>query len=220
MFKATLDEYIIQAPDKRLEERCACLEGFADAEEIVRRMNDVAYQIRKNIYQYPRGFELAAPQIGEPYRIIILQPGDFPAPNESKTLSLINPEILEEADYFYNWEDCLSVQGMRGQVLRCGRIRVRYQDISGIEHENEFSGGIAADIQHGFDHLNGKLFFDRNMRFFIPLGIYRPLKDCGLDVLNDYVATHYRMFDPTQYYSPIEMRRHGLMHPRQCLLLR
>jgi len=213
-----MDRYIIQAPDHRLYKPSNEIVDYRLAEKVVKRMLDIAFAIRNTIYEYPRGFEMAAPQIGEFYKIIILQ-GDYrPDPIDIETTVIVNPEILEETDFFYNWEDCLSVKDMRGYLKRCGRVRVRYRELNGKIYEKEFQGNIACDIQHGVDHLKGKLFFDREMKYFIPLSVYRPLKDQGIEALNEYVTAHYHVFDPNQYLSPSEMEKNGLIHPRQCLL--
>ena len=212
-----MERYIIQAPDPRLYKRCKKVTNYRSAEEIVNRMLDIAYKIRTDIYKYPRGFEMAAPQIGDLYRIIILQ-GDYnPDPKCIKTTVMVNPEILDEASFFYNWEDCLSVKDMRGYVKRCGKVKVRYEDINGILYEKKFKGNIACDIQHGVDHLEGKLFFEREMKYFIPLNVYRPFKDQGIEVLIEYVKDHYHLFDPEQKFSPSDMKKYGIIHPRQCL---
>lgn len=214
-----MERFIVQAPDHLLDKPCQKVTDYSHAQIIAKKMMEIAYKIRSNIYKYPRGFEMAAPQIGELHKIIILQGGYHLNPKEIETIVMVNPRILEEFESFYNWEDCLSVKDMRGYVKRSSKIKVKYQTIKGEDCVKEFFGNIACDIQHGIDHLNGKLYFGRDMKYFIPLSIYRPLKDQSLEDLNDYVFKHYKLFDAHQDFSPTQMKENKLIHPRQCLLL-
>ena len=58
-------------------------------------------------------------------------------------------------------EGCLSVPGLRGSLLRHLRIRVRYLDRDGVEHDEVKQGLTAGTFQHEVDHLDGVLFVDR-----------------------------------------------------------
>jgi peptide deformylase len=57
-------------------------------------------------------------------------------------------------------EGCLSVPGQYAEVTRPERVRVRYQDETGVRHEIECDGLLAVCIQHEMDHLEGVLFVD------------------------------------------------------------
>ena len=213
-----MEKYIIQYPDHILKKRSKKVNDLALAKRIVKKMTSIAYRIRSEIYQYPRGFEMAAPQVGEPYSIIILQSDYHKNPRKIKTEALINPEIVYYGEPFYNWEDCLSVYEMRGCVKRFRRIHVSYRDIDGKQYDRKLiRGNSACDIQHGVDHLNGVMYFERAMRYFIPWSVYRPLKEQGFGILNTHVNSTYKHFDPGQYYSSKKMKAFGLIHPRQCL---
>ena len=59
------------------------------------------------------------------------------------------------------WEDCLSVDNMRGKVTRPSMIRVQGLDRLGVLQDIEANGLYAVCIQHEMDHLIGKLFIDR-----------------------------------------------------------
>ena len=59
------------------------------------------------------------------------------------------------------WEGCLSIPGIRGEVPRHRRIRVRYQDAAGQQVEREFTDFVARIFQHEHDHLHGIVFLDR-----------------------------------------------------------
>lgn len=214
-----MERFVVQEGDPILQQVARPVMDNAVAVAVVEKLVKTAYEIRSTIYQYPRGFEMAAPQVGEPYRIILLQGAYEPDPRSAASTILINPEILTQSQPHYNWEDCLSVNGMRACILRHDLVRVRFLDLTGKVCLRNFRGDRAADVQHGVDHLDGKLFFDREIKYFIPLSVYRPLKDRSVDLLNEYVEQHYRVFDPFQSVDADEMARLGLEHPRQCLPL-
>jgi len=84
-----------------------------------------------------------------------------------------------------------------------------------MKKADEFFEAAASKV----DHLDGKMYFERDMKYFIPLSVYRPLKDQGIDVLMKRVVADYCPFDPGQYFSLAEMERRELIHPRQCMLV-
>jgi peptide deformylase len=73
---------------------------------------------------------------------------------------MINPEILFEEGEFTMEEGCLSLPGLREEVNRPERIRLRYCDINFREHEIIAEGTLSRVVQHEIDHLNGVLFVD------------------------------------------------------------
>ncbi|MDQ3171795.1 MAG: peptide deformylase [Acidobacteriota bacterium] len=119
-----------------------------------------------------QGIGLAAPQVYEGVRIFVAG-NDADLPIAAMTddslmprFALINPELSPvgravEAD----WEGCLSIPDIRGQVPRARDISVRGFDRAGKPVEFTASGFPARVIQHETDHLDGVLFFDR-MRSF------------------------------------------------------
>jgi peptide deformylase len=214
-----MDRFIIQSPDPRLAVRAREVVDFELAKRVAHKMLEIAYRIRSTIYTYPRGFEVAAPQLGEPHRLILLQGAYSGDPAQIESLVMVNPEIVSLRNRQLNWEDCLSVKDMRGYVERFATADVRYNDLHGRLEERTFEGNVACDIQHGVHHLDGKLFFDCNMVYFIPLSVYRPLKDVSEQRLLSHVTGTYAKFDPLQYFDSTSMEERGLIHPRQCLLL-
>ena len=75
---------------------------------------------------------------------------------------LVNPVVTPTTDEtFLNYEGCLSVPNLRGQVPRFTAIRVRAWDRAGAEVDFEVKGLTAGTFQHELDHLDGKLFVDR-----------------------------------------------------------
>jgi peptide deformylase len=114
-------------------------------------------QMLATMYAAP-GIGLAAPQVGVPLRLAVvdLQPDDAPAP-----VVLVNPEITRVSeDWAVREEGCLSLPGQYADVSRPARVHVRYQDLDGKVQELEAEGLLAACLQHEIDHLDGVLFVD------------------------------------------------------------
>ena len=116
------------------------------------------------------GLGLAAPQIGLPIRLIVIDGSRMSADeddDERRELLdfkkiLINPHIIEEeGDPWEFNEGCLSIPNIREDVKRQPRVLLRYQDENFEEHEEWFDGLKARVIQHEMDHVNGILFTDR-----------------------------------------------------------
>lgn len=112
----------------------------------------------ETMYDAP-GIGLAAIQIGEPLRMLVIdlaKEGDPPAPQ-----LFINPEILASSDERSVYEEgCLSIPDYYAEVQRPAQVRVKYLDRDGKEQETEADGLLATCLQHEMDHLNGVLFID------------------------------------------------------------
>lgn len=112
----------------------------------------------------PKGVGLAAPQIGEPWRVFITRPT-----KKSDIRVFINPEILTSSHDLTDGvperdnklEGCLSIPKIWGRVKRPQTLTLKYQDETGASHEEQFSGFIATIIQHETDHTNGILYVQR-----------------------------------------------------------
>ncbi len=112
------------------------------------------------------GIGLAAPQIGESLRMVIINiPEGSSSYGEIKGVPLsifINPIIttigLEEQAH---WEGCLSVPGLRGLVSRPQHLTVNYLNENQEQKEIEVKGFLATVLQHECDHLDGTLYIDR-----------------------------------------------------------
>lgn len=108
------------------------------------------------------GAGLAAPQIGVSLRLVIFwveenprYPDVEPVPNTV----LINPEIeILDHNMEADWEGCLSVPGLRGQVPRYLQIRYSGFDQYGNQIIRVASGFHARVVQHEVDHLDGILY--------------------------------------------------------------
>lgn len=120
----------------------------------------------ETMYDAP-GIGLAAVQVGEPIRMLVidLQEPEDPENPESKVIKdprvFINPEILETSDHDVPYtEGCLSVPDQYADVMRPDKIRARWLDENGDQHEKEIDGLLAVCLQHEMDHLEGVLFID------------------------------------------------------------
>lgn len=111
------------------------------------------------------GAGLAAPQIGDPRRVCIVELRDNPRypnlPPIPRTV-LVNPKLTVVGDGWVEmFEGCLSVPGLRGKVRRPRRVQVRAFDEHGTPLHLVAEGAAAAVVQHEVDHLDGVLFVDR-----------------------------------------------------------
>jgi peptide deformylase len=101
------------------------------------------------------GIGLAAPQVGLPYRILVMDDG------KGGAQTLINPEIESRSGTIREEEGCLSLPGIFGMVERSKTITVRAIDADGKPVSFEATGLKARIVQHELDHLDGVLFIDR-----------------------------------------------------------
>jgi peptide deformylase len=111
------------------------------------------------------GAGLAANQVYEPIRICAIEVRNNPRypykPNFPLTV-LVNPEVVPSTDEtFLNYEGCLSVPNLRGEVRRFTGVKVRAWDRHGNDVELDIKGLTAGTFQHEVDHLDGKVFLDR-----------------------------------------------------------
>jgi len=104
------------------------------------------------------GAGLAAPQIGLPIRLIVLDASLNPL--EKEPLILINPIIVEAQLEENGEEGCLSVPGYYEYVKRAKKVFARGTGLNGNTIELESEGQLARALQHEIDHLNGVLFID------------------------------------------------------------
>ncbi len=111
------------------------------------------------------GMGIAAPQVSESTRIIVLAPkanARYPYAPTMKPTAMINPEMIWSSKTIAkDWEGCLTVPGLRGLVPRYQTIRIRYQTLDEKIIETEYEGFLARIFQHEVDHLNGLVFLDR-----------------------------------------------------------
>tara|TARA_R110000772_G_scaffold57943_4_gene131122 strand:- start:186 stop:776 length:591 start_codon:yes stop_codon:yes gene_type:complete len=118
------------------------------------------------------GIGLAAPQIGHPIRLFLVDASPFAEDEdltEEERASLenfkkvfINAQIVEEVgdEWAFN-EGCLSIPDVREDVFRQSDIVIEYQDENFEKHKDTFTGIVARIIQHEYDHIEGILFTDK-----------------------------------------------------------
>ena len=104
------------------------------------------------------GVGLAAPQVGILKRAVVIDVGDG-------KIELINPEIVEESGEQTGSEGCLSVPGVFGEVTRPNVVTVKAQDRDGKWFKITGKEFLARAFCHEIEHLDGKLFLDRVIRF-------------------------------------------------------
>ena len=142
--------------------------GYPNIKSLILDMYDTMYAAN--------GVGLAAPQIGLSIRLFLVDTKPF-SDDDSLSISdrnklknfkktFINPEIIEESgeDWSFN-EGCLSIPGIREDVIRKNQIKIRFQDENFVEKTENFDGLIARVIQHEYDHIEGVLFTDKVSNF-------------------------------------------------------
>jgi peptide deformylase len=143
---------IITAPDPRLKIKARPVPAVDN--KVRRLMDDMLDTMYAAI-----GIGLAAPQVGQSSRVIVLdvaRDGEKPQP-----LQLANPEILwRSPELTTGNEGCLSLPEHYAEVTRPAKIRLRYLDYQNEIREIEASGLLAMCLQHEIDHLDGVLFVD------------------------------------------------------------
>ena len=111
------------------------------------------------------GAGLAAPQIYEPIQVCAIEVRDnprYPYKPRIPLTVLVNPVLTPVGDEtFANYEGCLSVPNLRGQVRRFVHLRVQAWDREGNPVDEVVHGLKAGTYQHEVDHLLGTIFVDR-----------------------------------------------------------
>ncbi len=141
----------VPAPVLRAKARAV---GPADAD----RVRALAPRMLATMYEAP-GIGLAAPQVGESLRLIVL---DVSGKDETPDpMVLVNPEVIAASKELATREEgCLSLPNQYAEVTRPAVVKVRYQTLDGSRKDIEADGLMAACLQHEIDHLDGTLFVD------------------------------------------------------------
>ena len=118
----------------------------------------------KDTLKVADGCGLAAPQIGESVRVVIVD-GDVVSDVyeylKGFRRTLINPEILSESEEKVTYsEGCLSIPGIYCDIVRPKKMTVRYYNEDLKEVTEEFDNFACRMIQHELSHLDGDLFTD------------------------------------------------------------
>jgi peptide deformylase len=104
------------------------------------------------------GAGLAGPQVGILKRVVVIDTGEG-------RIDLVNPVITKTSGSQIGPEGCLSVPGVWGEVERPSEVTVRAKDKTGKEFELTGKDMLARAICHEVDHLDGKLFLDKVIKF-------------------------------------------------------
>ena len=199
---------IVAVGDQVLKSRAKEIAADLSAQELSQLVQDMF----ETMYS-AHGVGLAAPQIGKGIRLFVMDSGPMVEPVEDDEpttepldastqaapaevpvkRAFINPQMLSETGEQWGFEEgCLSIPGVRENVMRCPNIVLRYEDENRQVHEEAFSGMAARIIQHEYDHLEGILFTDKLSAFKKQL-----LKGKLARISKGDVRHDYRMKFPT-----------------------
>ncbi|MDM8564398.1 peptide deformylase [Candidatus Halobeggiatoa sp. HSG11] len=142
-------------PDSRLKTISSPVESFD------KKLLDFITDLEDTIAAAPGSVGIAAPQVGEFKRIVIVDVSTKANIKHHGHLRLINPEIVHWKGFAVGREGCMSVPDYIGNVVRAKNIKLLAMDEYGIQHEYEMTGYEARAVQHEIDHLEGMLFLDR-----------------------------------------------------------
>lgn len=146
---------ILKYPDDRLAIECK------EITEITDEIRKLAADMAETMYEGD-GVGLAAPQIGETCRLVVI---DVTGPEErSDLMTLVNPRITQKEGTVEGDEGCLSVPGYRAKVKRAEKVRLEAKDLEGNDICIDADGLLAICMQHELDHLDGTLFIDKISR--------------------------------------------------------
>ena len=188
---------VIAYGDPVLRAECEEVEEGTDMTSVLKDMRDTMHQAS--------GVGLAAPQVGKSIRLFIVDASPFAEEepeNEEEAQNFeilknfkkvfINPIIEEERGKKWAFsEGCLSIPGIREEVIRENIVKISYYDEEWNFHEEEYTGVAARIIQHEYDHIEGILFTDH----LNPLK-KRILKRKLTDISRGEVSVTYRMKFP------------------------
>jgi len=125
-----------------------------EVEEITPQFFNIAKRMLLTM-RYNKGIGLAAPQVGVPIRLIVVNVGDG-------DLIMFNPKIVKfSSQQSIHNESCLSIPKVFGDVNRPDAVEVEWTDENNESQKVEADGLFARCIQHEVDHLNGILFIDK-----------------------------------------------------------
>ena len=180
---------IIAYGDPVLKKRAQDIkQGDESLPQLVQDMFDTMYNAH--------GVGLAAPQIGKSLRLFVVDAAPLMNKEEGDDYQFkkvfINAQMLEETGEEWPYEEgCLSIPGIRSDVLRQPQIKIHYWDENWIEHTDEYEGMAARVIQHEYDHIEGILYLDH-----ISAIKRRLLKGKLLNISKGEVDVDYRMKFP------------------------
>jgi peptide deformylase len=153
-------ELIISLPNPHLRQRSKRIAIISDElRQVIEQMKAATLDWEAS-RPHEVGVALAAIQIDQPYRIVIVR-NDFEDKKDKSFNVLINPEIIKlEGDIEEDYEGCLSVADIYGKVPRYNKIRLKALNELGQPIRVRAEGFLARILQHEIDHTVGKMFVD------------------------------------------------------------
>jgi peptide deformylase len=143
---------ILRYGERPLHTPAAPVTRFDD--ELRRLIDDMI----ETMYAAP-GIGLAAPQVGVPLRVFVV---DLSVGRDrAQLITLVNPEFVQREGTQLEEEGCLSLPGFNATVLRPSRVVIQGLDREENRQTFEGTGLLARAFQHEMDHLDGRLFVDR-----------------------------------------------------------
>lgn len=147
---------ILMYPDQRLKQISQAVE------DVDKELLAFIRELESTRQAGPGAVGIASPQVDVFKRVVIVDVSKMNKPVDNHGhMIMINPEITEWEGMAMGREGCLSVPEFTGNVIRAEKIKLKYMDEAGKQHEIEPSGFEARAIQHEMDHLDGLLFLDR-----------------------------------------------------------
>lgn len=138
---------VIQVGEDVLRQKCQPVKTFNnDLHDLLKDMKDTV--------RAEQGAGLAAPQIGIPLRVVVIDV-------EEGFYEFVNPVIVSQKGEQVGPEGCLSVRGRQGTVRRPDKVKVEYRDRNGKKHKLTAEGFFARAVCHELDHLDGVLYIDK-----------------------------------------------------------
>lgn len=144
---------IVTYPSEILEVQCKPVQQFD------KKLSKILNDMYDTMIEFD-GVGLAAPQIGLDVQIAIVDIDD-----DTGTIEMINPEILETNGEQTGPEGCLSFPGLYGEVIRPYFVKIKAQDRKGKYYTLEAEDFLARAILHEIDHLQGILFTSKVTRY-------------------------------------------------------
>jgi len=146
---------------------------------VLRAISQPVYNIQDPAFQHfldqllttmlaGNGVGIAAPQVGRSLQVLVVASRPnlrYPHAPQMDPVVMINPHLISHStETVLDWEGCLSVPGLRGQVPRYRAIEVSYITRDGQLERHELTDFVARIFQHELDHLSGTVFLDRMER--------------------------------------------------------
>lgn len=178
---------LITTPDPRLRQKSTRVREITDeTRDIIADMVSASLAWEAQ-HPYELSAAMAAPQMGENQRIIIIR-DDLDDKENNHFTALINPEVIRtEGKTIYEQEGCLSVPEIYGMVGRPHKAKIKALLDDGTEVRIKASGYLARTLLHEIDHLDGILFVDHIRND--PKAFYRMTDKGDLEPVTDYETT-------------------------------